>query len=237
VQYSDGYLLYLRDTVLVAQRFDPKSLQFGGDPKPVAEKLDYWNARDVAAFTAAQGTLVYRHGSLQKTQPMWVDRSGKELGQFGEPGLYSTPRASLDGSLVGLLRPEPDTGKGDVWTIDTRRNTTSRSTFADTSNVSFAFSPDAKSIAVGTIAGTVSGGIWIQPTSGSGNREKLDTPQSWGSVMSWSPNGRYLFCQVQNNATRQDVYYIDLNGDRKLTPFLQSPANEWLPFCRRTANG
>ena len=226
VQYSDGYLLYLRDTVLVAQRFDPKSLQFGGDPKPVAEKLDYWNARDVAAFTAAHGTLVYRHGSLQKTQPMWVDRSGKELGQFGEPGLYSTPRASLDGSLVGLLRPEPDTGKGDVWTIDTRRNTTSRSTFADTSNVSFAFSPDAKSIAVGTIAGTVSGGIWIQPTSGSGNREKLDTPQSWGSVMSWSPNGRYLFCQVQNNATRQDVYYIDLNGDRKLTPFLQSPANE-----------
>jgi Tol biopolymer transport system component len=226
VQYSDGYLSYLRDTVLVAQRFDPKSLQFGGDPKPVAEKLDYWNARDVAAFTAAHGTLVYRHGSLQKTQPMWVDRSGKELGQFGEPGLYSTPRASLDGSLVGLLRPEPDTGKGDVWTIDTRRNTTSRSTFADTSNVSFAFSPDAKSIAVGTIAGTVSGGIWIQPTSGSGNREKLDTPQSWGSVMSWSPNGRYLFCQVQNNATRQDVYYIDLNGDRKLTPFLQSPANE-----------
>ena len=226
VQYSEGYLLYLRETVLVAQRFDPKSLQFGGDPKPVAEKLDYWNARDVAAFTAAHGTLVYRHGSLQKTQPMWVDRSGKELGQFGEPGLYSTPRASLDGSLVGLLRPEPDTGKGDVWTIDTRRNTTSRSTFADTSNVSFAFSPDAKSIAVGTIAGTVSGGIWIQPTSGSGNREKLDTPQSWGSVMSWSPNGRYLFCQVQNNATRQDVYYIDLNGDRKLTPFLQSPANE-----------
>jgi Tol biopolymer transport system component len=31
---------------------------------------------------------------------------------------------------------------------------------------------------------------------------------------------------VQNNATRQDVYYIDLNGDKKLTPFIQTPANE-----------
>src|ERR1039457_2490166 len=44
VQYSEGYLLYLRETVLVAQRFDPKSLKFTGDPTPVAEKLDYWNA-------------------------------------------------------------------------------------------------------------------------------------------------------------------------------------------------
>ena len=225
-QYSEGYLLYLRETVLVAQHFDPKSLKFNGDPAPVAEKLDYWNARDLAAFTAAHGTLVYRHGSLQKTQPMWVDRTGKEAGRFGEPGLYLVPRASRDGALVGLVRPDPDTGKGDVWVVDTSRGTMSRSTFADAASVSFAFSPDAKRIAVGTIAGTASAGVWIQPTSGSGTQEKLDTPKTFGTILSWSPNGRYLFFMVQNNATRQDVYYIDLEGDKKLTPFLQSPANE-----------
>jgi eukaryotic-like serine/threonine-protein kinase len=225
-QYSDGYLLYLRETVLVAQRFDPKSLKLGGDAVPVAEKLDYWNARDLAAFTAAHGTLVYRHGSLQKTQPMWVDRTGKEVGRFGEPGLYMSPRASADGSLVGLSRPDPDTGKGDVWVIDASRNTMSRSTFADAASISFAFSPDAKRIAVGTIAGTATGGIWIQPTSGSGNQEKLDTPKTFANVTSWSPSGRYLFFMVQNNTTRQDVYYIDLDGDKKLIPFIQSPANE-----------
>jgi Tol biopolymer transport system component len=226
VQYSEGYLLYLRETVLVAQRFDPKSLKFTGDPKPVEEKLDYWNARDLAAFTAAHGTLVYRHGSLQKTQPMWVDRTGKEVGRFGEPGLYRVPQASRDGTLVGLARPDPDTGKGDIWIVDTARNTMSRSTFADAASITFAFSPDAKRIAVGTIAGTATEGIWIQPTSGSGNREKLDTPKTFGTVISWSPNGRYLFFMVQNNATRQDVYYIDLEGEKKLTPFIQSPANE-----------
>jgi Tol biopolymer transport system component len=226
VQYSDGYLLYLRETVLVARRFDPKSLKFSGDPTPVAEKLDYWNPRDLAAFTAAHGTLVFRHGSLQKTQPMWVDRTGKEVGKFGEPGLYLVPRASRDGSLVGLVRPDPDTGKGDVWIVDTSRGTMSRSTFADAASTSFAFSPDAKRIAVGTIAGTATAGVWIQPTSGSGNQEKLDTPKTFGTILSWSPNGRYLFFMIQNNATRQDVYYIDLDGDKKLTPFLQSPANE-----------
>ena len=226
VQYSEGYLLYLRDTVLVAQRFDPKSLKFSGDPAPVAEKLDYWNARDLAAFTAAHGTLVFRHGSLQKTQPMWVDRTGKEVGRFGEPGLYMTPRPSPDGALVGLVRPDPDTHKGDVWVVDTARNTTSRSTFADAATITYAFSPDAKRIAVGTIAGAVSGGMWIQPTSGSGTQEKLQTPKSFGTVTSWSLNGRYVFFMVQNNATRQDIYYVDLNGDKKLTPFIQSPAND-----------
>ena len=226
VQYSEGYLLYLRDTVLVAQHFDPKSLKLSGDPAPVAEKLDYWNARDLAAFTAAHGTLVFRHGSLQKTQPMWVDRTGKELGRFGEPGLYMAPHPSGDGSLVGLVRPDPDTHKGDVWVVDTARNTTSRSTFADAATITYAFSPDAKRIAVGTIAGNVWGGIWIQPTSGSGTQEKLETPKSFGTVTSWSSNGRYIFFMVQNNATRQDVYYLDLNGDKKLTPFIQSPAND-----------
>jgi eukaryotic-like serine/threonine-protein kinase len=226
VQYSEGYLLFLHDTVLVAQRFDPKSLKLSGDPAPVAEKLDYWNARDLAAFTAAHGTLVFRHGSLQKTQPMWVDRTGKEVGRFGEPGLYLAPRPSGDGSLVGLVRPDPDTHKGDVWVVDTARNTTSRSTFADAATITYAFSPDAKRIAVGTIAGTVWGGIWIQPTSGSGTQEKLETPKSFGTVTSWSSNGRYIFFMVQNNATRQDVYYLDLDGDKKLTPFIQSPAND-----------
>ena len=68
--------------------------------------------------------------------------------------------------------------------------------------------------------------MWIQPTSGSGNQEKLDAPKTFGNVTSWSPKGRYLFFMVQNNATRQDVYYTDLSGDKKLTPFLESPANE-----------
>jgi len=226
VQYSEGYLLYLRETVLVAQRFDPKSLKFSGDPAPVAEKLDYYDPRDLAAFTAAHGTLVFRHGSLQKTQPLWVDRTGKELGQFGEPGVYSSPQPSPDGSLVGLVRTDPDTGRGDVWIVDTRRNTVSRGTFADAANIWFAFSPDAKKIAVFTIAEGTSGGLWIQPASGSGDQEKLEIPSNNASVTSWSPNGRYLFLDVQSDATRFDIHYIDLNGDRRPTAFLHSPANE-----------
>ena len=225
VQYSEGYLLYMREAVLVAQRFDPKSLKFSGEPAPVAEKLDYYTPRDLAAFTAAHGTLVFRHGALQKTQPMWVDRTGKELGRFGEPGLYSSPQPSPDGSLVGLVRSDPDTGRGDVWIVDASRNSVSRGTFTDGSDVRYAFSPDGKKIAVSAVGASGRAGVWIQPASGSGDQEKL-APEDYDEVTSWSPDGRYLFLKVQNSTTRADIDYIDLNGDRKPTPFLHSPANE-----------
>ncbi len=46
------------------------------------------------------------------------------------------------------------------------------------------------------------------------------------TVSSWSPDGKYLFINLQNNATRLDVDYMELEGDRKLKPFLTTPANE-----------
>jgi len=228
VQFSEGYLLYLRETVLVAQPFDPKSLKLSGDPKPVAEKLDYWNARDLAAFTAAQGTLLYRQGSVQKSQPMWVDSAGKQLSQFGEPGIYSSVKASDDGSQLGFIRTDPDTGQQDVWIADTARNTVSRSTFAEASEPAFVFSPDGSQIAVSTTRGTTSQGMWIQRNNGSGTRDQLEVPRTNATVTSWSADGRYLFIDEQNNATRFDVAYIDLKGDRKIVPFLNTPANEVL---------
>jgi dipeptidyl aminopeptidase/acylaminoacyl peptidase len=57
-------------------------------------------------------------------------------------------------------------------------------------------------------------------------RRNWSPPPVPATVASWSPDGRYLFLDLQNNATRHDIYYVDLNGDRKLTPFLNSPANE-----------
>jgi Tol biopolymer transport system component len=113
-----------------------------------------------------------------------------------------------------------------VWIVDAGRNTMSRSTFLDSAELTYAFSPDAKKIAVGTIAGATSGELLILPTSGSGDQEKLEKPPLPASVSSWSPDGRYLFLDLQNNATRGDIYYVDLKGDRKLTPLLNSPANE-----------
>ena len=92
VQYSSGYLLYLKDSNLMAQSFDASGLKLSGNPIPVAEHVDYWNARDSAYFSASPtGMLLYRQMVQTPTQPTLVDREGRELGKIGEPGIYQIP--------------------------------------------------------------------------------------------------------------------------------------------------
>ena len=55
------------------------------------------------------------------------------------------------------------------------------------------------------------------------------------TVTSWSRDGRYLFVSLQGDTTRQDLYYIDLQGNRKLVPILETPNEE--DFATLSPNG
>jgi Tol biopolymer transport system component/tRNA A-37 threonylcarbamoyl transferase component Bud32 len=227
VQYSGGYLLYLKDANLVAQPFDPSGLKLTGNPIPIAEKLEYWNARDAAYFSASpNGVLLYRKSVQTPTQPTWVDRDGREMGKVGEPGIYYDPRFSLDGSKLALARAGKDSLRFDVWITDLRHNSSSRATFADSPQVSCAFSPDGSTLAVGANVGGARGALWIQSVSGSGAQEPIGDTPTWMTLDDWSRDGRYLFGDVQENKTREDIFFVDLKGDRKITKFLQGPASE-----------
>jgi hypothetical protein len=58
--YSDGYLLYLRNTTLRAQPFEQRSLTLGADAVPVAEEVgQVFPTFSQGLFTAAQGLLAY----------------------------------------------------------------------------------------------------------------------------------------------------------------------------------
>jgi Tol biopolymer transport system component len=226
-QYSGGYLLYLKDGNLVAQQFDLGSLQLKGSAIAVAEKVDYWNARDLAYFAAsANGTLLYRKSTFAPNQPMWVDRNGREMGKVGEPALYASPSLSVDGSKLGLIRVDKDTQNGDVWLVDLKRNTTSRATFTESPNLSYVLSPDGNTLAVSSNSNVAPGLVWTQSASGSGTQEKIANVGIFVNVADWSRDGRYLIITMQENKTRWDVAYVDLKGDRKLTKFLQGPQDE-----------
>ncbi|HEV2021933.1 MAG TPA: protein kinase, partial [Terriglobales bacterium] len=226
-QYSGGYLLYLKDGNLVAQQFDLGSLKVKGSPIAVAEKVDYWNARDMAYFAASgSGMLLYRKSVSTSTQATWMDRGGRELEKVGEPGLYFDPQLSADGSKLALARVDKDSQNADVWVVDLKRNNMSRATFAEAANLSYALSPDGNMVAVDTNSNGSHGQLWTQPISGAGTQQNLVDSPSWLTVTDWSRDGRYLFGDVQENKTREDVFFVDLKGDRKLTKFLQSPASE-----------
>ncbi len=226
-QYSGGHLLYLKDGNLVAQQFDLGSLQVKGSPIAVAEKVDYWNARDLAYFAAsAKGMLLYRRSTFAPNQPTWIDRNGREVGKVGEPALYTSPSLSVDGSKLGLIRVDKDTQNGDVWLVDLKRNTATRATFTESPNLSYVLSPDGNTLAVSSNRNAAPGVVWTQSASGSGSQEKIANVGIFVNVADWSRDGRYLIITMQENKTRWDVSYVDLKGERKLTKFLQGPQDE-----------
>ena len=142
VQYSGGYLLYLKDSNLVAQSFDASGPRLSGNPIPVAEHVDYWNARDSAYFSASPtGVLLYRQMLQTHAQPTLVDREGRELGKIGEPGIYQDPKFSRDGSKLALARSGKDPSRFDIWITDIQHNSSSRATLVDSPQLGAAFSP------------------------------------------------------------------------------------------------
>lgn len=92
-QGGSGWLIYLRDNTLLAQSFDPNSLETSGEPMPVAEGVGF--VYETGYFSAKGNVLVYRATrTLRDFQLTWFDRQGKIVGKVGEPGQIAELRVS-----------------------------------------------------------------------------------------------------------------------------------------------
>jgi Tol biopolymer transport system component len=128
VEYAPpGYLLFVRDTTLVAQRFDASSGKLQGEPIPVAEDLGT-DAVGLADFSASRnGILAYRAGRAGQTQYVWLDRKGERAGSGMDPGELGAFDLSSDGRWL-VYQVGPFSG-ADLWTRDLKRGVSSRFTF------------------------------------------------------------------------------------------------------------
>src|SRR5207244_2853813 len=76
-----GYLFYIRDNALVAQRFDLRQKALIGEPHTLTDAVQYFSIIDLGVFDAGKGILVSENGSgAAKSQLMWFERSGKHAG-------------------------------------------------------------------------------------------------------------------------------------------------------------
>jgi eukaryotic-like serine/threonine-protein kinase len=239
VAYGNGYLFYLSDDVLTAQPFDPAALQLNGKPVPIAESIEYWNQRDVGYFSVAQNVLLYRRAVLENRELVWVDPSGKELDHWGEPGPYVGGLLSPGGRMAVLQRANPDGRGTHLWLADLERKTMTRLTSdAGMTEVGLA-SPDGNTVWISSTSGYSSSLVQRSLTT-SGKEEKLAELKDPLWLLSLSQDGRHLFSLVQDSKTSYDVYDIDLKGDRKLVPLLNSsyaetdarlsPDGRWLAY-------
>lgn len=139
-----GYLIYNKDNLLLAQKFDPNSFKFAGEAKPLAQGVDVTG--NASTFgTSDDGTLCYQYASTSSlSELIWVDREGKELEKVGEVGAYRDIALSPDNGklLFGLYDNQGQ--NEDLWIRDFKRNLVSRLTFDKPNNLLPFWSPDGK---------------------------------------------------------------------------------------------
>jgi len=229
VIYASGYLLFVRENVLVAQPFDPKSLRTTGDSVPVAEGVAYATDWFAGAFSASSdGLLVYQTGSAEDlVQLTWLDREGNELGTVGQPAnIGGRANLSPDDTHVAMGIDDPN-GMSDIWVMDLQREILSRFSFEAEREGNPVWSADGTKIAYSrlTMASGVKAAIVSKPTGGSGEPEVLLECDAYCAPRSWSPDGRYLFVGSGRGGS-SDVWLVDLEGDRARKDFLVSEFNE-----------
>jgi len=236
-----GYLLFVRETTLMAQRFDLDTLDVVGDAFPVAEEAVRNPVIGRAMFSASEnGILVMRTGALASNQLIWFDREGKQLGAVTPPGAYSAPALSPDGKRVAVSRVEVQSATAaDIWLIDVERGTQIRLTTDPASDIFPSWSPTGDRILfVSSRNGVTS--IYQKAANGSSAEEVLASTPEVKFNPTWSPDGRSIVFTQLNAKTNSDLYLFSAQGDKKVELFVQtnfvdaqahfSPNGRWIAY-------
>lgn len=223
-----GFLLFLRNEALMAQRFDPDKLQLTGEPFSVAENVAYNLGLGRGAFSVSEnGVLAYRTGSGQINQPLWFDRGGKQIGSLGAAGLYFTLGLSPDERRAAVDITDDKTGTADIWLFDLSRGIPSRFTTDPAPDTNPLWSPDGSRIVFAASRGGVSNVLYQKSASGVGNEEVLLKSGETKIPEDWSSDGQVILYQTSNPKTKRDLWVLPMSGDREPFPFLQTEFNEW----------
>ncbi len=246
---APGYLLFVRDNTLVAQRFNRRSLALEGEAKPLADHVavntDTWRGILTAS---ANGELLYQHGEAGGgSQLVWYDASGKQ----GEPVLpetadYYLPRLSPDASKLAFALEA--NGVADIWVLDVARHTKTRITFGPLYSSYPVWWPDGKSIVFNYGPSGTLDSLYRQNADGTGSKEMLlETPGIFEYPISVTSDGRYIAYMRSDpkSNTALDIWALpvfpDKSRDQKpfpvvATKFLDvapsfSPDGKWLAYA------
>ncbi|MEO8096889.1 MAG: protein kinase [Acidobacteriota bacterium] len=147
---GSGYLVYLREGSLMAQRLDPATGQLSADATIIAEQAgsSYTTVR-TGATGSTNGMLAYFKGGQTFETPSqlaWMDRTGKELSRVGPSARHVDLTLAPDGTRAVVGRTK-GTGS-DLWLLNLTTGVDQRLTSqAEAQNTRPVFSPDGKRIA------------------------------------------------------------------------------------------
>jgi serine/threonine-protein kinase len=133
VDYVDGYLMLVREDVLMATPFSPDEERSTAGGTPLVENILSIPGAAVGVFSPSKtGMLLYQTGiSSQAGQTItWVEVANGAMEPFSEPGQVFHPVISPDGTQALLeVRNASEEGT-DLWLLDLTTGLRTRFTFA-----------------------------------------------------------------------------------------------------------
>jgi DNA-binding winged helix-turn-helix (wHTH) protein/Tol biopolymer transport system component len=221
-----GYLLYVREGVLMAQPFDASGLRLTGGPVRIASNVVPSGQTTVGGISAStNGVLAFTVSSATESL-VWFNRAGQRLGAIEAPVTLRNP--VLLASEKQILASGSD--RNGMWLVNEDRATVMRMASDGLRPVP---GPDGR-IAFNSDSRDGISDIFLRRNIGSGEEKELLLRTNENKmVCDWSPDGRYLVYASMNPQTQEDLWLLPLFGDRKPIPYLRTSFNE----ARQTDTG
>jgi Tol biopolymer transport system component len=243
--YASGYLLYVREGTLLAQRFDSSRLAVAGDAVPAVQKVGLSAWQSFSLFSASDnGVLVTAPLFAPLSRLLWFDRGGRETGVLGEPAALDSARISPDGRKVAVDLFDPVHDTSDIWVYDASTGVGTKFVFGTQAHESnpvwssdggrIVFSSDRK-------AKGVHYSLWNKPLDG-GKEEVLAESPDNRTAEDWSRDGRYVSCSVipVNGRRNTQLWVVDAGKGNRAAPFKAdalsqsasrfSPDGRWIAY-------
>ncbi len=233
-----GFLLYLRDKILVAQPFDGRRYVLSGEPRSLTDEVLYTPLVDRAVFTVSTGNVLVtqtgRGASL--SQLTWFDRSGKPTGAVAMPGSYGNVRLSPDGHRVAVDQINQEGRNVDVWIHELARGAMTRLTFDPSPHQSPIWSPDGRKILFSSNR-KLGSQLYLMNADGSGSEGEVADLGAVAPVNAWdwSRDGKYVLVKKSN-----ELWYLSW-PERAAKPLLRakwtvrnaqfSPDGRWMAYA------
>ena len=221
-----GFLLFLRNEALMVQRFNADTRQLSGEPVSIVDHVQNNPGIARAAFSiSGNGVLAFRSGGGLGNQPIWLDRSGKEIGTLGARGIYINVSLSPDEKRAAQDIGDPQTGRNDIWLFDLSRGVPTRFTTDSAADSFPTWSPDGNQI---VFASTREGvfNLYLKKANGLENEQPLLKSDETKVPDDWSHDGKFIIYESRNPKTKLDLWLLPMSGPRDPISFLKTDFNE-----------
>ena len=230
-QYANGYVFYVNQSILLAQKFDPGNFELSGEEIPLAENLQFYDVRVCGTFSVSEnGTIIYQEQNLSSDKAVLLDKGGDIIKALFEKNIYQIGTFSPDGNRIAFDSYDRSEKNIDIWTFDINRNVLTRLTFEQTADRIPTWTPDGKQIAFSSNPNQGIYDSYIKNSDGSGQTEVLYKSENTKLVTDFSQDGNHILYTVAGfggQNSRGDIVILPRSGDGKPIEFIASDFNEW----------